>query len=252
MQQYAIISDRAKMSILNNQGEGMPFTTVLRTNPQESGENGFKDNIQSIIGKPKFKQLVKYSADLPKVKITGYVTQTVLSGSMTASRVSKEQNYCFLNERPIDMPRKMKNLFNEIYRQFNASMTPMLILRLQVEDENYDINASPDKREVFIKNERELLDALRVHLSDFFENIQRIKAYEAPGEGRSKAQNMDLLDSFKKIESMEPSGAITSENEAWTSKKRNIDEISKSNSPKKDSPTGKSTNEKTAGKTSVK
>lgn len=32
-------------------------------------------------------------------------------------------------------------------------MTPIIILNLLVEDDNYDINASPDKREVFIKNE---------------------------------------------------------------------------------------------------
>lgn len=94
----------------------MPFTTVLRTNPSAPGEIGFKDNIQSIIGKPKFKQLIKYEVDLPKVKLQGYVTQTIVSGSMHASKVAKEQNYCFLNKRPIDMPKKMKNMFNELYK----------------------------------------------------------------------------------------------------------------------------------------
>jgi hypothetical protein len=62
------------MTILNNQGEGMPFASVLRTNPSCPGEIGFKDNIQSILGKPKFKQLVRYDAELPKVKVEGYVT----------------------------------------------------------------------------------------------------------------------------------------------------------------------------------
>ena len=87
MQQYAIISDKTKLAILNNQGEGMPFTSVLRTNPTLPGDIGFKENIQSILGKPKFKQLVKYDVDLPKVKLRGYMTQTVLSGSMSASKV---------------------------------------------------------------------------------------------------------------------------------------------------------------------
>ena len=62
----------------------MPFTSVLRTNPSTPGDIGLKDNIQSILGKPKFKQLTKYDANLPKVKISGYITQTILSGSMTA------------------------------------------------------------------------------------------------------------------------------------------------------------------------
>tara|TARA_B110000285_G_C14811691_1_gene462263 strand:- start:206 stop:436 length:231 start_codon:yes stop_codon:yes gene_type:complete len=73
-----------------------------------------------------------------------------------SGKVSKDQNYCFLNGRPIDMPKKMKNVFNEVYRQFNTAASPILILALKVEDENYDINASPDKREVFLKNEYEV------------------------------------------------------------------------------------------------
>jgi len=40
-----------------------------------------------------------------------------------------------------------------------------------VEDNNFDINVSPDKREVFIKNEEEVIEALRTHLSEFFEDI---------------------------------------------------------------------------------
>jgi DNA mismatch repair protein PMS2 len=69
------------------------------------------------------------------------------------------------------MPKKMKNVFNEIYKQFNTTANPVLILSLLVEDENYDINASPDKREVFLKNEKEVVEKLRIHLEDFFENI---------------------------------------------------------------------------------
>jgi DNA mismatch repair protein PMS2 len=67
-------------------------------------------------------------------------------------------------------------MFTEIYRQFNASMNPIIILILQVEDDNYDINVSPDKREVFIKNEKDILPLLKTKLEDFFEKIQRVKA----------------------------------------------------------------------------
>ena len=94
---------------------------------------------------------------MPKVKLTGYLTQTILSGSMGAQKIAKDQNICFLNGRPIDMPKKMRQLFNDIYKQFNSSMNPIIIIQLLVEDDNYDINASPDKREVFLKNEKEVL-----------------------------------------------------------------------------------------------
>ena len=44
-----------------------------------------------------------------------------------------------------------------MYKIYNSSANPILILNLIVEHDNYDINASPDKREVFIKNEKEVL-----------------------------------------------------------------------------------------------
>ena len=69
------------------------------------------------------------------------------------------------------MPKKMRALFNEMYRQFNASMSPILILSMFIEDNNYDINISPDKREVCLKNEKVILEALKAHLESFFEDI---------------------------------------------------------------------------------
>ena len=71
------------------------------------------------------------------------------------------------------MPRKIKMLLSELYKQYNSSSAPIVILKLLVEDDNYDINAAPDKREVFIKNEKEMLPELRVKLEEFFERICR-------------------------------------------------------------------------------
>ena len=79
------------------------------------------------------------------------MTKTVLSGSV--SKISREGTFCFLNCRPIDMPRKFKALLNEMYKQYNAQASVTIIWNILVEDNNYDINVSPDKREVFIKNE---------------------------------------------------------------------------------------------------
>ena len=139
----------------------------------------FSENIISVLGRQKFKQLVEFSADLPKVKIRGFMTRTVLSGSVTAPKVSKEGTFCFLNCRPIDMPRKMRTLVGELYKMYNPAATVHIIWNILVEDNNYDINVSPDKREVFIKNENDVLAALKVQLVEFFEDIQRVKAFDA-------------------------------------------------------------------------
>ena len=71
----------------------------------------------------------------------------------------------------MDLPKGMKNLFDEIYKQYCPSSTIQIMVNILVDDGNYDINVSPDKREVFINNEPEVLDKLRVVLTEFFENI---------------------------------------------------------------------------------
>ena len=86
------------------------------------------------------------------------MTKTVLSGSVTAPKMQKENSFCFLNGRPIDLPRKMRQLISELYKQYNPAAQVSIIWNLLVEDHNYDINVSPDKREVFIKNEQEVLE----------------------------------------------------------------------------------------------
>ena len=95
----------------------------------------------------------------------------MLSGSVGANKIAKETIYCFLNRRPIDMPRKIKQLITELYKQYNPASTPYMILNLEVEDGNYDINVSPDKREVFIDNEAEVLLSLKQQLIQFLEDI---------------------------------------------------------------------------------
>jgi DNA mismatch repair ATPase MutL len=73
--------------------------------------------------------LIEFEAkDLPHgIKISGFLTKTILSGSLGAAKVSKDTTYCYLNERPIDMPRKMKNLLTDMYKQYTSSATPLVI-----------------------------------------------------------------------------------------------------------------------------
>ena len=70
-----------------------------------------------------------------------------------------------MNCRPIDLPRKMRMLIGEMYKQYNPTASVIVLWNILVEENNYDINVSPDKREVFIKNEIEMLEALRIELT---------------------------------------------------------------------------------------
>lgn len=97
----------------------MPFSMVIKTNPttkftqvgDKRWQSTLGENIVSVLGKQRFSQLAPFSSECPKVGICGYITKTVLSGSVQSNKVSKDSVFCFLNRRPIDLPRKMKQLF---------------------------------------------------------------------------------------------------------------------------------------------
>ena len=86
-----------------------------------------------------------------------------------------------------------------------------------VEDDNYDINVSPDKREVFIKNEQEVLEALKCSLTQFFEDIQRVKAYDTSEKAQANRSSGKLI-------------FATSESKKRTLDEFELDKISISNS----------------------
>jgi len=58
----------------------------------------------------------------------------------------------------------MKSIFTDIYKSYNAAMSPILILNFHVKAGYYDVNVSPDKREFFLKDESAFLEKLQAHL----------------------------------------------------------------------------------------
>lgn len=55
----------------------------------------------------------------------------------------------------------MAKILNEVYRQFNASQTPMAVLEITLPTDSYDVNVTPDKRKVMLHREKALLQGLR-------------------------------------------------------------------------------------------
>jgi DNA mismatch repair protein PMS2 len=51
-------------------------------------------------------------------------------------------------------------------------MAPIIILNFEIEAGNYDVNVTPDKREIFIKNESVIVSELKENLSKFFDGVQ--------------------------------------------------------------------------------
>lgn len=51
---------------------------------------------------------------------------------------------------------------NEVYHTYNANQHPFVFLNVTVQRADVDVNVTPDKRQVFFDNEKQLLAIVKV------------------------------------------------------------------------------------------
>ena len=124
----------------------------------------------------------------------------------------------YINKRPCDNQRVIK-LINEVYRQYNQSQYPMFILNISLSSKNVDINVTPDKLKIFIKNENLLLALLKASLSSSYsksgEELKRV-------EEKDKRIDDTQCESAKKVYNFQFYKAADSPNIFETSIEENV------------------------------
>jgi DNA mismatch repair protein PMS2 len=75
----------------------------------------------------------------------------------------------FVNGRPCGLPQFAK-AFNEVYKSYNNSQTPFILADIQLDTHMYDVNVSPDKRSILLHDQNQLLDNLRMSLTNLFDS----------------------------------------------------------------------------------
>lgn len=111
------------------------------------------------------KRLIPLNAN--KDGIYGYLSP--LSEGVGVS--SSDKQFVYLNGRPIAFPR-LKKCILDTWRTYNMLQQPAYFLNICLQQCQYDVNVTPDKREVFITNENVILDALQRELHKVWE-VQR-------------------------------------------------------------------------------
>lgn len=97
-------------------------------------------------------------------RISGYVSRS--GGGV--GRSDNDRQFFFLNGRPVDLPR-VTRLVNEVWRLYEMKHKPAAILNLQAPPGSYDVNVTPDKREVFLVGEATLLERLKEALNSLWQ-----------------------------------------------------------------------------------
>ncbi|XP_038590866.1 mismatch repair endonuclease PMS2 isoform X1 [Micropterus salmoides] len=177
LQSYCIISTGVRITCSNQNGQGKR-STVLST----SGSQCMRDNIGAIYGPKQLQSLLPFQqvsptenvieeyglkdADLPKqlFTITGFVSR----GDHGVGRSATDRQFFFINNRPCD-PLKVAKLVNEVYHMYNRHQYPFVALNIAVASECVDVNVTPDKRQIFLQEEKLLLAILKTSLINMYE-----------------------------------------------------------------------------------
>ncbi|KAI9272541.1 hypothetical protein BY458DRAFT_474099 [Sporodiniella umbellata] len=151
LQAYSIISTDIKITV-TNQSENKKTTTVMSTNKNKS----LMDNILNVYGSKIVSQIMPFQATLESAK--GSVEGFISKPEWGMGRSSSDRQHFYINGRPCLLP-KIASAFNELYRSFISNQYPLVIADFKIPTNTYDVNVSPDKRTIFVHEEKQIIEA---------------------------------------------------------------------------------------------
>ncbi|KAK3288153.1 MutL mismatch-repair protein pms1, partial [Cymbomonas tetramitiformis] len=208
LQAYALICTSVRM-ICTHQAKQGSRSTVVST----QGGGSLRGNLVTIFGAVTAAAMMQLEVDLSVLgcHVSGYLSKATAG----CGRASGDRQFFFLNGRPVDLP-KVGKLMNEIYRSFNMSQFPMVVIDFKIPTNNYDINVTPDKRKVFLQEEKTLLAELKEVLLGLYEpsrntfHVQKVdvrpshKAQEVTAAASNREPAVELVDENQRNPTGEP------------------------------------------------
>ena len=159
LQADALVSGNVRFICSNQVGKGSRSTIV-----QTQGNQNLRHSIATVLGTKTLAGLHEFEVEGTAgkgeesfgYKWSGYVSKV----SPGCGRAASDRHFCYVNNRPIDLPKVVK-VANEVYRTYNPSQYPIVVLKLEIPTNRFDVNVTPDKRKVFLHEEHTLVEALR-------------------------------------------------------------------------------------------
>ncbi len=161
LQAYAVISVGVRMTVTDKPKTGGTPSRLLGT------QNGatLKDNIATVYGAKQLSVLQPVSFKLGNGRlIEGMISKAGTAGS---GRSDNSRQFLYVNGRPVDLPSVMR-ILNEVWRQYEMKAKPIALLNLKLPVGSCDINVTPDKREIMLENEAQIVGELKQALHDIW------------------------------------------------------------------------------------
>ncbi|XP_074866354.1 mismatch repair endonuclease PMS2 [Carettochelys insculpta] len=200
LQAYCIISTGVRINCTNQVGQGKKHSVVCTT-----GSCSLKENIGAVFGQKQLQSLIPF-VQLPPSEaiceeyglnstdvthnlyiITGFVSHC----DHGVGRSTTDRQFFFINQRPFDQS-KISKVANEVYHMYNKHQYPFIVLNICVDSECVDVNVTPDKRQIFLQQEKVLLAILKTSLVGMFgSNVNKLNINQ---------NLLDITGNLKKVE----------------------------------------------------
>jgi DNA mismatch repair protein PMS2 len=176
---YACISTGVRFSVRNTVGKTRNVV-VFSTN----GNKTTKENIANVYGAKTLSALIPLDLELEfepstatkrvgddqvsKIQVRGHISRPVFG----EGRQTPDRQMFFVNTRPCGLPQIQK-AFNEVYKSFNVSQSAFIFADFQMDTNAYDVNVSPDKRQILLHDAGAMIESLKVSLTQLFEDADQ-------------------------------------------------------------------------------
>lgn len=159
------------------------------------GHKTVKENIINIFGAKQISTLIdvdiinpdkdilnEYGVNLEPDEELPFTFEFLISSVVHGSgRSVTDRQFYFINSRPCEPSRLMK-LVNEVYKQYNVGQYPFVFMNIITKSSLVDVNVTPDKRQIFLENEKILLATIKASLLNSFKSFP----------STFKMQNLDI------------------------------------------------------------
>ena len=117
---------------------------------------------------PTLTQMSRDDAHITTVCVRGHISKPVFGDG----RQTPDRQMFFVNGRPCGLPQIAKAI-NEVYKSFNVSQSPFIFADFIMDTNAYDVNVSPDKRTILLHNAANLIERLKVCLTEMFDKQEQ-------------------------------------------------------------------------------
>ncbi|XP_011647670.1 mismatch repair endonuclease PMS2 [Pogonomyrmex barbatus] len=176
---YCLVSTNIKITCTNLM-TGKSSNLIVATRNTDD----VLSNVNSVFGKKSLDGIVKLELQPPDETV---LQEYNLSSNITVDfdwecyvstcdhaigRSSPDRQFFYVNGRPCDLT-KVSKLINSVYHKYNNKQYPFIFLNIKLDRQCADVNVTPDKRTIFVTQERLILATLKFSLITKWDKLQR-------------------------------------------------------------------------------